>query len=44
MKKDFLIERIERVLKLVTIDYKVADGPKKIPKGMTLILEKGNKK
>ncbi len=44
MKKDFLIERIERVLKLVTIDYKVADGPKKSPKGMTLILEKGNKK
>ena len=44
MKKEFLVERIERVLKLVTIDYKVSDGPKKSPKGMTLILEKGNKK
>lgn len=40
MKKDFLIERMDRVLKLVTVNHKITDGPKKSPKGMTLILEK----
>lgn len=40
MKFDFLKERLERILKLVTEEYKVADGPKKSPKGLSLVLEK----
>ena len=40
MKFDFLKERLERILKLVSENYKIADGPKKSPKGLTLILEK----
>ncbi len=40
MKFDFLKERLERVLRLVSVSYKIADGPKKSPKGLTVILEK----
>jgi len=36
----FLEERIERMLKLVSIDYKMADKPKKSPKGLTVIIER----
>ncbi|MHB1330860.1 MAG: translation initiation factor IF-3 [Minisyncoccota bacterium] len=37
---NFLKERIERFLKLVTVPHKVADAPKKSPKGMTAIIER----
>ena len=40
MKFNFLKERMERVLRLIAISYKIADGPKKSPKGLTVILEK----
>lgn len=40
MDKKFLEERMGRMLKLVTEEYKIADGPKKSPKGMSAILEK----
>jgi len=40
MKFDFLKERLERILRLVSEEYKIADGPKKSPKGLTVILEK----
>lgn len=40
MEKDFLRERMDRMLNLVTEEFKIADGPKKSPKGMTVILEK----
>jgi len=36
----FLETRIERMLKLVSVDYKMADSPKKSPKGLTVIIEK----
>lgn len=36
----FLRERIERMLKLLTVNYKIADPAKKSPKGMTIIVEK----
>lgn len=36
----FLKERIERMLKLVSVDYKVASPPTKSPKGMTVIIER----
>jgi translation initiation factor IF-3 len=40
MEFSFLKERLERVLRLVSEEYKIADGPKKGPKGLTLVLEK----
>ena len=43
-EKGFLEERLKRILKLVTTVYRIADGPKKSPKGLTLFLEKGSKK
>jgi len=36
----FLETRIERMLKLVSVDHKIAEKPKKSPKGMTVIIEK----
>jgi len=40
MDEKFLKERLDRALKLITIDYKIADQPKKSPKGMTVVVEK----
>jgi translation initiation factor IF-3 len=40
MDEKFLKERIERMLKFISVDYKVADAPKKSPKGMSTIIEK----
>lgn len=37
---NFLKERMERVLKLITVDYKIADPAKKSPKGLSIIIEK----
>lgn len=36
----FLRERLDRVLKLITEEYKVAEEPKKGPKGLTTVIEK----
>lgn len=36
----FLKERLERVLKLITEEYKIAEEAKKGPKGLTTVLEK----
>lgn len=41
LDEKFLKERIERMLKLITVDYKVAAPPVKSPKGMTVIIERG---
>lgn len=40
MDKKFLEDRLERILNLLTEEYKVVDGPKKSPKGMTIVIEK----
>ena len=40
MDKEFLQERLERILHLITEEYKIADGPKKSPKGLTVVIEK----
>lgn len=40
MDKAFLEERMKRFLKLLTVDYKVADEPRQGPKGMNMIIEK----
>lgn len=36
----FLKERLERILKLITVDYKIAEEPKKGLKGLTTVIEK----
>ena len=40
MEFKFLQERLQRILKLVPVEYKVADPVKKGPKGLTIIIEK----
>ncbi|MEK7177146.1 MAG: translation initiation factor IF-3 [Patescibacteria group bacterium] len=40
MDEKFLGERLERMLKFVTVEYKIADSAKKSPKGITIIIEK----
>jgi translation initiation factor IF-3 len=40
MEFNFLKERMERVLHLITEEYKIADTPKKSPKGLTVVIEK----
>jgi translation initiation factor IF-3 len=40
MDLNFLKERMERVLKLITVEYKIADPAKKSPKGLSIIIEK----
>lgn len=44
MEQDFLKERMERVLHFVSESYKIADGPKKSPKGLSAVLERDTKK
>ncbi|MDE1941321.1 MAG: translation initiation factor IF-3 [Patescibacteria group bacterium] len=40
MDQNFLKERLERVLKLITVEYKVAQEVTKGPKGLTIVIEK----
>lgn len=40
MEFNFLKERMNRILHLITEEHKIADGPKKSPKGLSMILEK----
>lgn len=40
LDEKFLKERLERMLKLLTVDYKIAEPPKRSPKGMTAIIER----
>jgi translation initiation factor IF-3 len=40
LDKDFLRGRLDRILKLISEDYKIADEAKKSPKGLTMIIEK----
>ncbi|MFZ2521893.1 MAG: translation initiation factor IF-3 [Minisyncoccia bacterium] len=40
MNEGFLRERMDRVLKLITEEYKVADPAKRSPKGLSVIIEK----
>lgn len=36
----FLKERLDRILRLITLNYKIAEEPKKSPKGLTVVIEK----
>ncbi|MEI8328164.1 MAG: translation initiation factor IF-3 [Candidatus Taylorbacteria bacterium] len=40
MDMNFLKERLERILKLVTVEYKIAQSATKGPKGLTIYIEK----
>ena len=40
LDEKFLKERIERMLKFVSVDYRIADSIKKSPKGMTTVIER----
>lgn len=40
MDEKFLRERLDRVLHLITVDYKISDAYKKGPKGLTTTIEK----
>ena len=40
MDMNFLKDRMERLLKLITEEYKIADEAKKSPKGLTIIIER----
>jgi translation initiation factor IF-3 len=40
MDANFLKERLARILKLLTVEYKISQEPMKGPKGWTLIVEK----
>ncbi len=40
----FKRERLERILKLITEEYKIADTPKKSPKGFTTVIETAKSK
>lgn len=39
----FLKGRLERILNLLTLEYKVAESVKKSPKGLSVIIERGKK-
>ena len=40
LDKDFLRGRLDRILRLISEDYKIADEARKSPKGLTMIIEK----
>jgi translation initiation factor IF-3 len=40
MDFNFLKERMDRILKLITAEFKIADPAKKSPKGLSIIIEK----
>ncbi|MEK7186840.1 MAG: translation initiation factor IF-3 [Patescibacteria group bacterium] len=40
LDEKFLRGRMERMLKLISVEYKIADPAKKSPKGMTAIIER----
>jgi translation initiation factor IF-3 len=44
MEPKFLEERLARILKLVTEEYRIAEGPVKSLKGLTVVIEKKGKK
>ncbi len=44
MEQNFLKERLDRVLHLITENYKIAEPHKKTPKGIMITIEKDTKK
>lgn len=44
MDPKFLEERLDRVLRLVSEEYRVSEEPKKSPKGLTIVIERSTQK
>ncbi len=44
LEKNFLQERMERILKMITEEFKISEAPQKSPKGLTMLIEKATKK
>ena len=44
MNEKFLHERLDRILKLITEEYKVSGPPVRSPKGLSVIVERANPK
>ena len=44
MDKEFLKERLDRVLHLITEEYKISEPPKKNPKGLIMTIERAKSK
>jgi translation initiation factor IF-3 len=40
MDRKFLEERLERILKLITVEYKVTEAVQKSPKGLSILIER----
>jgi translation initiation factor IF-3 len=43
MQIDFLKERLDRIMKLISVEYKISDSIKKGPKGLTTTIERAKK-
>ncbi|HRH26121.1 MAG TPA: translation initiation factor IF-3 [Candidatus Paceibacterota bacterium] len=43
MQLDFLKERLDRIMKLISVEYKISDSIKKGPKGLTTTIERAKK-
>jgi translation initiation factor IF-3 len=43
MEPKFLEERLARILKLLTVEYRVAEAPQRSPKGLTVVIERSAK-
>lgn len=43
LNHNFLQERLERMFKLVTEEYRIAEPPQRGPKGLTTVIERVNK-
>ncbi len=44
MDPKFLEERLDRILRLITEEYKIAEKPQKSPKGLTVVIERSGTK
>jgi len=44
LEKEFLQERLGRILHLISEEYKIADHPKRGPRGLTMIIERAKGK
>ncbi len=44
LDQNFLKERLDRLLQLLTEDYKIADPAKKSPKGLSIVIERASTK
>ena len=44
MEQKFLSERMDRILRYVSEEYKISEAPQKSPKGLTVVIERGSAK